>query len=243
MSIKNITNEDVANFYDNYTSRQKKVGANIRIRGIFLKLLKEGLNKNSSVLEIGCGVGILTQLISSVVTKGRIVSTDISAASIKEAKQRNQGKKNIRYFVDDMTSFGVPEKFDFVVLADVLEHIPIENHFNLFNTIKSHTHLSSKIAINIPSPFHIKWLEANEPEILQVIDQPLFLQSLIPSFEGNDMYIQELKSYSLFHNFADYQWMILTPGIKLSTIKHKPRMQLIKQELFSRFAFIISKFR
>ena len=87
---------DVSKYYDKFSSYQSKVGINIRHRSIFKNIKREGLSRNSFVLEIGCGIGTLTGLIAGVVTTGRIVSIDISPKSIEMAKYKN--KKYEIYF-------------------------------------------------------------------------------------------------------------------------------------------------
>jgi len=61
--MQKIDSKQVAEFYDQYSSQQGKIGVNIRHRSILKRLVKLGLSKNSSILEIGCGIGTLTSLL------------------------------------------------------------------------------------------------------------------------------------------------------------------------------------
>jgi len=57
--------EEVSEYYDGFSSYQLAKGINSRHLSIFRFLRKAGLKKNSIVLEIGCGIGTVTHLISS----------------------------------------------------------------------------------------------------------------------------------------------------------------------------------
>jgi ubiquinone/menaquinone biosynthesis C-methylase UbiE len=88
------TKEEIKNYYDNtFKDYQKKVGINIRHRTIFKNLKKEGLTRQSNVLEIGCGIGSVSHLILKYITEGSFVGLDISSESIKTAQVNNSFHK------------------------------------------------------------------------------------------------------------------------------------------------------
>lgn len=224
----------IAKFYDKYTDYQSKVGVNIRHRTIYKNIKREGLMPDSNVLEIGCGIGTLTGLIAKVVTKGKIVSIDISPKSIEIAKSRNRKHSNIEYVVSDMSDFNSIYKYDFVLLADVLEHIPLQDHVSLFEKIVKHIHLKSKILINIPSPYHIEWLRAFDANALQIVDQPLHTNNLLSAIYINNMYLFSLKTYSLFFEQGDYQWLVVKPAENIDEFMRKGKFEMKIQDLKSR---------
>lgn len=228
---------DVSKYYDKFSSYQSKVGINIRHRSIYKNIKREGLSRNSFVLEIGCGIGTLTGLIAGVVTTGRIVSIDISPKSIEMAKYKNKKYSNIEFLVSDMSDFITNEKFDFVILADVLEHIPLRDHVTLFQRIRSVIHSRSKILINIPSPFHIEWIERFQKNALQIIDQPLYTDKFLPAIYSNNMYLYHLETYSLYFKQGDYQWIVVKPSEEVNDFAKKSKTSLRIQELKSRFFY------
>ena len=70
-----IENKDVAEYYDKFwkdLDAKNKGGINSRHRYILYHLKKAGLKKNSSVLEIGCGLGMLTSFIGKSLSSGKI---------------------------------------------------------------------------------------------------------------------------------------------------------------------------
>jgi cyclopropane fatty-acyl-phospholipid synthase-like methyltransferase len=172
------TKEQVKEYYDTFKEHQKQLGINIRHRTIFKNLKSAGLKPNSNVLEIGCGIGTVSNLILKYITEGSFVGLDISPESINMAKNFNAFHKNAEFMVNDMSNFTHKTKFDFVVFPDVLEHIPVEQHANIFETVSKLTTPDAVILINIPEPNYLNWVRENDPKKLQIIDQSLSMQDL-----------------------------------------------------------------
>ena len=150
--------EEVSQFYDQFSERQIKIGVNERLIFLFKQLKKLGLTKKSKILELGCGVGAFTYLLSKKLKKGYIEAVDLSEKSIENA-QKNIQKNNVQLFVGDVVHYQPQESdFDFITLLDVIEHIPIEEHFNLFKNISTYISEKSLLLINIPNPEYIKYL-------------------------------------------------------------------------------------
>jgi ubiquinone/menaquinone biosynthesis C-methylase UbiE len=85
----------------------------------------------SSVLEAGCGIGAQTIPLARNSPGARIISVDISAASLAAAKARADaaGLTNVRFQQADIFALPFePESFDHVFVCFVLEHLsqPIE---------------------------------------------------------------------------------------------------------------------
>src|SRR5690606_14378289 len=178
--------DKVVSFYDQFADNQEKTGINSRHLSILDKLVSAGLSSHHHVLEVGCGIGTVSQLIAKVTKKGKVLAVDISPESIQKAKVLWKQQENLSFEVSDMMDFKKPgQQFDFFVFTDVLEHIPVEQHFQIFETIKKHAHEKSVIFIHIPSPRFLEWRIRNEPKKLQVIDQPLDSGQLIKAVTDN----------------------------------------------------------
>ena len=83
------------------------------------------------VLEAGCGVGAQTVTLARNSPEARIISIDISADSIAEAKAKTEaaGFTNVRFRQADIFALPFdPESFDHVFVCFLLEHLlqPIE---------------------------------------------------------------------------------------------------------------------
>ena len=78
------------------------------------------------VLEAGCGVGAQTELLVRHSPQARIVSLDLSPASLEATRQKNaaQGLANVRLCRGDLYRMPWPEgAFDHVFVCFVLEHL------------------------------------------------------------------------------------------------------------------------
>lgn len=199
----------VSDFYNKYMSHQIANSYNDRHLLMNKFLIKLGLNKNSSVLELGCGIGVITSLMIKTVKKGKIVSVDISDESIKFAKDKIK-ESNVDFIISDLVNFDYPTtNFDFVTLFDVLEHIPIEHHCAIFRKIVQYMDNNSKLIIHVPTKEIIYYNEKNCPELMQIIDQPLSEVQLIKDATDAGLRLESFDLTNIW-NKGDYQLLIFT---------------------------------
>lgn len=102
----------------------------------FRRLLRKYINKDSTILELGCGRASLTISLASEIQ--RLVGVDISETALdqaqKYAKQRNLG--NTEFYIDDCTRMKTEERFDVVWSQGLMEHfenpeIVAQEHFRM----------------------------------------------------------------------------------------------------------------
>jgi len=197
--------KNVEDFYDEFTETQLKAGLHERHILMYEKLIEIGLSNSSSVLEIGAGIGMITSLIRRKVTSGNYLCNDISSKSLALNKKLNS-QSNIRFEVGDIVDLNIKEKFDYITLFDVLEHIPSEQHTSLFEQLKTLLNQDGMIFINIPVPECLVYYHKFEPGSLQVIDQPLFADELIPKAYKANLVLHYFKTYDIWHK-SEYQMM------------------------------------
>ncbi|MEY3047970.1 MAG: hypothetical protein RL365_8 [Bacteroidota bacterium] len=199
---------EVTAFYDQYVAEQANTGINDRIYGVYERLKALGLSNQSSVLELGCGIGMMTSLLKRTVNKGKIHAIDISEASIEYGKAKFGGA-NITFSTQDITTFETQLNTpDFITLIDVLEHIPLDLHAALFQRISRVMGLNSHFVINLPNPDYIAHDIALEADSLQVIDQPVPFASLIQQLDDAGLELMTYQKYGLWHH-DEYQWFVL----------------------------------
>jgi trans-aconitate methyltransferase len=199
---------EVTAFYDQYVAEQANTGINDRIYGVYERLRALGLSNQSSVLELGCGIGMMTSLLKRTVNQGKIHAIDISEASIDYGKAKF-GAANITFSAQDITAFETQlNKPDFITLIDVLEHIPLEKHAALFKRISNNMSVNSLFVINLPNPDYIAHDIALEADSLQVIDQPVPFASLIQQLDDAGLELMTYQKYGLWHH-DEYQWFVL----------------------------------
>lgn len=84
------------------------------------------MDRNDSVVDIGCGIGAVAYDVSKVAAK--VVGIDLNAESIKTARARYQSP-NLTFRVGDVLATLPEEKFNVVILSNVLEHLPNRPQF------------------------------------------------------------------------------------------------------------------
>lgn len=219
------TKDEVKEYYDTFKEHQKKLGINIRHRTILKNLKNAGLKSNSNVLEIGCGIGTVSHLILKQIPEGSFVGLDISSESIKMAQQFNAFHKKAEFMVNDMSNFTHKTKFDFVVFPDVLEHIPVEQHANIFKTISELTTPNATVIINIPEPNYLDWIRKNEPNRLQIIDQSLSMQDLLNNCYPYGFKVYSIIPYALHYDVNDYLAIVLKKDMTVKQIQLKGTLE------------------
>jgi len=229
--------QTIATFYNRFTSEQLRVGVNIRHRTILRLLKLAGLKRNSAVLEIGCGIGALTGLIGDYCRSGSVLAVDISPEAIEIARQRNRHRPHVQFAVSDMSDFPSTKKFDFIVLPDVLEHIPLSAHRAFFKTLGKHLHPESTVAINIPDPYCLEWFRVHQPEKLQIIDQSLYTDQLLKNIYASGMFLERMHRYALHSQEADYQWLVVRPRPETPAHHFKPIWRIRWQSLRARIFY------
>jgi 2-polyprenyl-3-methyl-5-hydroxy-6-metoxy-1,4-benzoquinol methylase len=104
----------------------------------FINNIKSG----DSVLDIGCGIGFVSDKLAQKAKN--VTGVDIEEKNLSIAKNKFV-KENLRFILADATQYDFKEKFDVVILSNVLEHI--KNRIEFLEKIKN---LSNKFLIRVP---------------------------------------------------------------------------------------------
>lgn len=234
--------DQVVSFYDKFADKQEKTGINSRHLSILDKVKAAGLNANNSILEVGCGIGTVSHLLANQVQTGEVLAVDISPESIAKAQVLWKSQSNLKFEVSDMADFDKKgKKFDFFVFPDVLEHIPVDQHQRLFSNIQKHAHRDSVIFVHIPAPRYLEWMIQNEPQKLQVIDQPLDSADLIKRITSNGFYLEKMETYPLFYEEKDYQYFVFRANKPLTKSTPRSKWQIMRERINIRIRHGISK--
>jgi 2-polyprenyl-3-methyl-5-hydroxy-6-metoxy-1,4-benzoquinol methylase len=227
------TIEEVKAFYDQDTLKKYKIRNNLRHYNIIVKLTELGIRKAKNILEIGCGNGGVTRLIAKK-TKANIVGIDISETTIAAAKDNLKAFPNIRLEAVDLFDFHTAAKFDFILLLDVLEHIPFEQHDGIIGKIGELLEEGGHVFIHIPEPSYNAWASEHHPETMQVIDLAVHSGDLIAACYKHGLYLTELKSYRAFHEENDYQYIVLTKLPANRTYHKRSKLGIIRDKQTAR---------
>jgi SAM-dependent methyltransferase len=216
---------DVTSFYDEYASRQTAVGINQRHRAILAWLQRFGLRPNHCVLEIGCGVGTLTQLLAEALPQGSVFGVDLSPKSIDAARERLASFGNARLAVGDVLNADIPGRYDVVVLPDVIEHIPLQLHGALFGRVASWVQNDGFVFVHYPNSHYLEWCYVHCPDQLQVIDQPIHSDVLLANAYPHGLYLDYFERYSIWIREGDYIAAVLRPAAGVEEFTRLPQPQ------------------
>jgi len=145
----------------------------------------DNINTNDVVLDIGCGNGFVSYDISKKAKT--VIGVDMNKKNIGKAKV-DFANNNISYINADATTYDFREKFDVIVLSNVLEHI--EDRISFLEKIKK---LAPKILIRVPM-IDRDWLTLYKKELGMEwrLDSTHFTEYTIESFT-NEMTAARLE--------------------------------------------------
>ena len=142
-----MKNNDMSELFTSAEQMQKATNYNQWTFDLFKKYI------HGDILEVGCGVGSFTKLITDQSDFDSMYCIDISSAAIDHIKKRNFSKEIKIECLDLMDAEG---EYDFIVCMNVMEHVKDDVNFFkkllellkpggvLFHLVPSHQFLYSK---------------------------------------------------------------------------------------------------
>lgn len=149
-----------------------------------VSFLKTYIRKDSKVLDIGCGVGIVPEKLSSDLDKGHIWAFDLSEENIKSASKEANSDKVTFNVADVINDFDIVKanlgdtKVELITLVDVVEHLPSEGLSNLLLNFASVSTEDAVLLMTYPTPEYQEYLLKEEPQKLQIIDESIDIAEL-----------------------------------------------------------------
>jgi len=136
----------------------------------------DNVNEGDTVLDIGCGNGALTCDVAK--RAERVVGVDLNEKSISLARQR-YSRGNIKYSCGNVLNDLPDERFDVVILSNVLEHIDERVKF-----LKCLREMAPKFLIRVPM-INRDWITMYKKEIgLDYrLDKEHYVEYTLESFE------------------------------------------------------------
>lgn len=107
------------------------------------KFFIDNIPPNSTILDVGCGRGILTKELAKKSDRF-VIGIDKNSDSLQFAR-RNNNHKRVLYITKDATSFLPNVYYNVIVLSNILEHIEDRISF-----LKYYGSISDRILIRVP---------------------------------------------------------------------------------------------
>jgi len=120
---------------------------------IVLSIIRGSYKKNSKILDVGAGIGLITGKIKKAGYKN-IIAADASSDSLEILK--NKGIKALQLKLPEIK---INSKYDLVLLLDVIEHVK-DDQKTLIN-IKKILNKNGKIIVTVPA-FKFLWSKKDE---------------------------------------------------------------------------------
>jgi len=114
----------------------------------FLEKLCSYINlKDSKVIEFGSATGQMTEILSKIAKT--VVAIEGSRDFIEIAQKRVNNSENVKFYESYFENFKLDEKFDCLVMFNILEHI--QNPIPLLFNIKNFLNNDSVVAFSVPN--------------------------------------------------------------------------------------------
>lgn len=97
----------------------------------------------------------------------------------------------------DILELNLGRTFDFILIADVLEHIPIVFHQKLFAVLKEHSFPGTLVFVYLPNPLYTDYVRAKNPQKLQIVDESVYLGDFLKKVYEGGFELIYLSLYSI----------------------------------------------
>ena len=166
------------------------------IENPYLKIIDKHLGDNVTVLDAGCGTGLITNLFAYRHPTNKFVAVDF-ADGIDHARQfsKTNNINNTKFIKQDLLEYTSKKQFDVVICQGVIHHIP--DWYTAINQLKSLVKPNGKLILGLYHPWG-----------------KIFKKFLKIDYKNNVLYKdQELVPYEISFSFNEVQNM--TQGFNL----------------------------
>lgn len=145
--------EEMSLFYDQLTLDQPYES--------WLEIVNQFAENRTSILDIGCGTGSLTSLLTDF---DQITGMDLSVDMLSIATQKSN---KVNWIEGDMTEFELNQKFDVItIFCDSLNYLPEKDHvFTTFSHVFNHLETEGVFMFDVHTPFKMNTLFNNQSYI------------------------------------------------------------------------------
>ncbi|MEO5892881.1 MAG: class I SAM-dependent methyltransferase [Ferruginibacter sp.] len=175
--MKYEISEKIKEYYDNASIEKIRdfINGNERAEKAWNTISTYALNP-SNILEIGCGIGAMCNRCNLTWPDAQIIGIDISAKSIKVAKNLFESEKC--QFYTDLPRNKDKAGFDLILLIDVIEHVEKHQRQQLIDFIKENLSENGMLILAFPTPHMLDINRQYFPEKLQPVEENIFISDL-----------------------------------------------------------------
>lgn len=145
--------------------------------------IRSRVRATSRILDVGCGIGLMSERMARVAHRGFVHAFDLSPANVAYAR-RTVRRRNLELFQADLLAGldrvreRLGEPVDLVTMIDVIEHVPCAAHEDLLRRLGEMVVADGALLLTFPSVPYQLHLHRNEPAGLQEVDETIELSDL-----------------------------------------------------------------
>lgn len=111
------------------------------------KVISRYIKPNARILDVGCGEGTTIEYLSQHNTPAYICGIDVSKKAVEFVRKKGFIAEQIDILSDDFKKYLIENKFDYIILAEVIEHV--QDPEKVINSCKGN--FSQRIFVTIPN--------------------------------------------------------------------------------------------
>jgi SAM-dependent methyltransferase len=170
-----------------------------------------GRTRGLRILDVGCGAGVMSNFLRRY---GKVTGIDLSRPAIELARALVPGT---RFEASSLASFEAAEPFDLITLFDVVEHVPPAERSGLFESLRLLLARGGWVLITTPHPTFTRALQANEPELLQVVDEAVPVDEICAHAQNVGLQLVQYQTYDIDRpGIRQYQLFLFGPTSELA---------------------------
>lgn len=200
--------ETVKEYYDERVEGKLRdfTDLNPRIEAAIRTLAEWAPDNPRRVLEIGCGIGATAWRMARAWPRAEVVGVDVSPVSIEVAKACFR-RANLSYR-EGLIAEATTQKFDFVVLMDVYEHIALKDRPALHARIRSLLSMEARIFLSFPTPALQEDAALHNPAELQPVDEDVFPSDMVELSKATGTRLMYQRDIGVW-KYGDYAHCVL----------------------------------
>ncbi|MDB9752275.1 class I SAM-dependent methyltransferase [Pelagibacteraceae bacterium] len=203
------------------------------------KIIKKYLPHSKSLLDLGCGTGQYSNLMTKL--QLNIVGVDRSSSMLKIAKKKYKKNKKLNFVKSEIEKIDLNKKFDIIsALFHILSYHTTDIKINKFFS-KSHSHLNNNGILifdfwykegvfNLQSPLRVREVENNSYKIIRItiskwfkkINQIFDIHNLIVMNKKN----KKILKFSETHKMRYFTLNIIKKKLKEHNFKFLESLDL-----------------
>ncbi|WP_020376039.1 class I SAM-dependent methyltransferase [Sulfobacillus thermosulfidooxidans] len=188
--------------------------------------------KGLRVLDLGIGTAYGTAYLAQYAE--HVTGIDIDSSAVNAAKLQYP-LSNVTFVTGDIVQLHFDaESFDAVVMFEVIEHIPKEQHQAIFDEIRRILKPDGLFLMSTPDHDRTKHFAEKNPYHIGELTEPELSELLTRTFHFHEIYFQEINAASIVwqpaeSEFRGYGLQIVEGYSQPAPLDHHTRLSLIAQ--------------